>query len=215
MRRLLLLLCNHLLPLERTFQTSTSYTQIKTPPTTTVLSAVNNYLICHLLAVWRPVLVATGIEFRHKHHSCDIRKESFEPTLCLFQSIHSSQNIASADTSKKTFLEVTKVSSITFYFEPSLTAAQSQNCDAHICQMHDTAAWPCQNKRPCAGHFSLRGANISYLKSEVKLVQISMNERVEAVSERWSESAYFSLLWVCLCPCVSVGQRCKHYSRNG
>lgn len=112
--------------------------------------------------------------------------------------------MASADTSKKTFLEVTKVSSISFYFEPSLTAAQSQNCNAHICQMHHTAAWPCQNKRPCPGHFSLHGANISYLKSELKLVQVSMNVRVEMSKWRPWVSSGVSLLIFLFCRCVCV-----------
>lgn len=171
-----------------------------------MLSAVNNYLVCYLFAVWRPVLVATGIK-ENSDTSITLailKKGSFEPTLCLFQSILSSQNIVSADTSKKTFLEVTKVSSITLYFEPSLTAAQSQNCEAHICQMHHTAAWPCQNKRLCTGHFSRHGANISYLKSEVKLVQISMNARVEMSEWRPWVSGGVSLLIFLFCQCVCV-----------
>lgn len=70
--------------------------------------------------------------------------------------------------------------------------------------MHHTAAWPCQNKRLCTGHFSRHGANISYLKSEVRLVQISMNVRVEMSEWRPWVSGGVSLLIFLFCQCVCV-----------
>lgn len=187
-----------------------------------MLSAVNNYLVCYLFAVWRPVLVATGIkENSDTSITLAILKKREFWTYSVLVSVHTFKPKYSVCWHKQenilrsykglfhhfSFWAVTDCCPV-----PKLRGSHPSN------PSHCSLALSKQK----ALHWTFFTSRCQYfiLKKWGEIVANineceSGNERVKAVSERRSESAYFSLLSVCLCPCVSVGQSCKHYSWNG